>query len=110
MATNLEAAEIEKAIRALVTAERTNLGVEVSLPVAYGDGELVTVVIESVGSEFLVHDAGFSAMRLTSSGVSISKNVTHRLNEFCHRYHCTFRAGRAVHPVLFQMSVMSFVW
>lgn len=94
MATKLKAADIEEAIRALVTAEQTNLGVEVTLPVAYGDGEMVTVVVETADTELRVHDAGFSAMRLTAAGVTISKSVAVRLNEFAQRYRCTFASGR----------------
>jgi hypothetical protein len=94
MATTLKAADIEKAIRALIAAQKTNLGIEVTVPVAYGDGELATVVVEQAGDGFLVHDAGFSAMRLTAAGISFSKNVVQRLNDSCQRYRCTFSDGR----------------
>ncbi|QWG23615.1 hypothetical protein KMZ93_01290 [Bradyrhizobium sediminis] len=94
MAAQLKASEVEKAIRALITAERTNLGIEVTVPVAYGDGELASVVVENNGDSFRVHDAGFSAMRLTGAGVALSRSVVHRLNEYCQRYHCTFSDGR----------------
>src|SRR4051812_1789412 len=90
----LKASDVEKAVRSLVTAQRTNLGVEVTVPVAYGDGELTSVVVETTPMGFWVHDAGFSAMRLTSAGVALSRNVSLRLNEYCHRYHCTFSEGR----------------
>ena len=96
MARDLTAAEVEKAIRALTVAEKTNLGIEVTLPVAFGDGQLVSVVVER-GSErgkFLIHDFGFSAMRLTGAGVSLTKHVTFRLNEFSRRYKCKFEEGR----------------
>ena len=98
MATKLEAADLEKAIQGLVSAEQTNLGIEVSVPVVYGDGDLVTVVVESAGAEFVVHDAGFSAMRLTASGIGISRNVAQRLHEFCQRYKCSFSGGRVNAP------------
>jgi hypothetical protein len=94
VATHLKAADIEKAIRSLITAERTNLGIEVTVPVAYGDGELTSVVVENNGGVFRVHDAGFSAMRLTSAGVTLSRSVILRLNEYCQRYHCAFSDGR----------------
>jgi hypothetical protein len=94
MKSDLSPAEVEKAIRALTVAERTNLGIEVTLPVAFGDGELVTVVIERVGDAFQVHDAGLSAMRLAAVGISLSKHVAFRLNEFSRRYRCHFLDGR----------------
>lgn len=94
MASEFTAAEVEKAIQALTAAEKTNLGIEVTLPVAFGDGELVSVAIEATDKGFEIHDAGLSAMRLTSAGVSLSKHVTFRLNEFARRYRCNFSDGR----------------
>lgn len=90
----LKASDVEKAIRSLITAERTNLGIEVTVPVAYGDGELTSVVVETAQDGLLVHDAGFAAMRLTGAGVALSRHVNLRLNEFCKRYHCSFSEGR----------------
>jgi hypothetical protein len=90
----ITAAEIEKAIRDLTVAEKTNLGIEVTVPVAYGDGQLVSVVVEQSGADLLVHDAGFSAMRLSNAGISLSPNVVRRLGEFTHRYRCGFTSGR----------------
>lgn len=97
MAT-LTAADVEKAIRALITAEKSNLGIEVTLPVAYDDGELVSVVVEQNESGLTVHDAGFSAMRLTGAGVTLSRNIIHRLSEFAQRYRCGFVDGRVSSP------------
>lgn len=94
MTREVTPAEVEKAIRALTVAEKTNLGIEVTLPVAFGDGELVSVVIEHTGDTFVIHDAGLSAMRLTSAGVSLTKHVAFRLNEFSRRYRCKFVDGR----------------
>jgi hypothetical protein len=93
-APSLKAKNVERAIRSLISAQRTNLGVEVTIPVAYGDGELTSVVVEVVGNGYLVHDAGFSAMRLTTAGISLTRNVVDRLNEFCRRYRCAFVDGR----------------
>jgi hypothetical protein len=94
MASELTPAEVEKAIQALTVAEKTNLGIEVTLPVAFGDGELVSVVIERLSDGFLIHDAALSAMRLTTAGVSLTKHVAFRLNEFSRRYRCKFVDGR----------------
>lgn len=94
MATILTAADLETAVRALIVAEKTNLGIEVTVPVAYGDGEAVSVVVEQKGSELTVHDAGFAAMRLSAYGVSLSRHVNNRLTEYAHRYRCDFGSGR----------------
>lgn len=94
MSSKLSLVEVEKAIHALTVAEKTNLGIEVTLPVAFGDGELVSVVVESVDDHFLIHDSGFSSMRLVSAGVSLTKHVVFRLNEFSRRYRCKFSDGR----------------
>jgi|APDOM4702015248_1054824.scaffolds.fasta_scaffold49710_2 hypothetical protein len=88
------AAEVEKLIRSLTAAERTNLGIEVTLPVAYGDGELVTVVIEQTKGTLVIHDASFSAMRLSNAGVSLTPHVVHRLSDLAERYNCKFYDGR----------------
>jgi hypothetical protein len=98
MAPQLKASDVEKAVRSLITAERTNLGIEVTIPVAYGDGELASVIVENNGDSFRIHDAGFSAMRLTSAGIALSRSVILRLNEYCQRYHCTFSDGRVSAP------------
>lgn len=90
----ITAAEVEKLIRSLTAAEKTNLGIEVTLPVAYGDGELVTVVVEQTKGALVIHDASFSAMRLSNAGVSLSANVVHRLSELADRFNCKFESGR----------------
>jgi hypothetical protein len=86
--------EIEKGVRALITAEKTNLGIEIAVPVVYGDGELVTVVVDQSGPQLFVHDASFGAMRLAKYGVLLTPIVKHRLTEFAQRYHCSFQDGR----------------
>jgi hypothetical protein len=92
----ITAAEVEKLIRSYTAAEKTNLGIEVTVPVAYGDGELVTVVVEQTKDALIVHDASFSAMRLSSAGVSLTANVAHRLSELAERYNCKFQDGRVM--------------
>ena len=94
MAKLIEPAEIEGAIRALVAAEKTNLGIEVSVPVAYGDGEIASVIVETVANGYMVHDASSGAMRLSVAGIQLSSHVTRRLREFAHRYRCCFEDGR----------------
>jgi hypothetical protein len=90
----ITAAEVERLVRSLTAVEKTNVGIEVTVPVAYGDGELVTVVVEHTKDALVVHDASFSAMRLSNAGVSFTPNVNHRLAELAARYGCKFREGR----------------
>ena len=90
----LTPAEIEAAVRDLIVAERMNLGIEVTVPVAYGDGELVSVVVEYSDGEYMVHDSAFSAMRLSGAGVNFTPNVIRRMSEFVQRYRCQFAEGR----------------
>jgi hypothetical protein len=90
----ITAAEVERLVRSLTAVEKTNIGLEVTVPVAYGDGELVTVVVEQTSGALTVHDAGFSAMRLSNAGVSFTPNVSHRLAELAARYNCKFHEGR----------------
>lgn len=86
--------ELAAASRALISARRTNLGVEVQMPVIYPTGESVTVVVTVQGGEYLVHDAGFGAMYLTSSGVSLNQTLRARLAQLAIQYGCDFIDGR----------------
>jgi hypothetical protein len=90
----LTAAEVERLVRSLTIVEKTNLGIEVTVPVAYGDGALVTVVVEQTRDAIIVHDASFSAMRLSAAGVSLSTHVVRRLSDLAQRYNCKFEQGR----------------
>jgi hypothetical protein len=86
--------EIEATARAIVSARRTNLGIEVTTPVVYPNGDLVTVAVTIEGGEYVVHDAGFGAMYLNSAGIRLTRQLTHRFAELAARYGCDFIAGR----------------
>lgn len=90
----LTAEEIESAASALIVAEETSLGVEVTTPVVYPDGRAVTVVVSVESGEYVVHDAGFGSMFLTSSGVKFSKQIRKRLASMAEVYGCEFLNGR----------------
>jgi hypothetical protein len=94
METALSISQIEEAIRNLIVAETSNLGIEVSVPVAYPGGDLVSVVIEQTADGVLIHDAGFAAMRLSQAGIQIGKAVGARLTEYAARFDCTYSRGR----------------
>ena len=86
--------ELESAARALVTARKTNLGVEVTMPVIYPNGQAVTVVVNVDGGDYIVHDAGFGAMYLTSAGIRLSKQLARRLVALATHYGCDFIENR----------------
>lgn len=86
--------EIEASARAIVSAKTTNLGIEVTTPVVYPNGDLVTVAVTIDGAEYLVHDAGFGAMYLNSAGIRLNRQLSRRFSELAARYGCEFIGGR----------------
>ena len=88
--------ELEAAARALITACKTNLGTEVAMPVIYPNGQAVTVVVTVEGGEYVVHDAGFGAMYLTSAGVKLTKQLAQRLASLAAHYGCDFIENRMI--------------
>lgn len=86
--------EIEAASRALISARRTSLGIEVQMPVVYPTGQSVTVVVNIEGGDYIVHDAGFGAMALTSAGVALTQQLRARLSSLARHYGCDFIEGR----------------
>ncbi|MDB5543899.1 MAG: hypothetical protein JWO64_1048 [Hyphomicrobiales bacterium] len=87
---------IQRAVRSLIAAERTSLGIEVSTPVAYPGGDLVNVVVESRANQLIVHDSSFAAARLTLAGVNMSRHVQSRLSEYAARFNCRFENQRVL--------------
>jgi hypothetical protein len=94
ISTMLSPTELQAATRALVNARRTNLGIEVTMPVVYPTGQMVTVVITVADGDYLVHDAGLGAMCLTSAGARLSAQLERRLMELARHYGCEFIDGR----------------
>lgn len=86
--------EIEASARAIVSARTTSLGIEVTTPVVYPSGDLVTVAVIIDGGEYVVHDAGFGAMYLNSAGVRLSTQLARRFTQLAARYGCAFIGGR----------------
>jgi hypothetical protein len=85
---------LEAAARALISARVTNLGIEVTLPVLYPNGNAVNVVISQQAERYIVHDAGSGAMHLSSFGVPITKALRARLERAVAAYGCEFVSGR----------------
>lgn len=87
------ATEIEAAVRQLVTACETNLGVQVNLPVVYPDGQSATVVVSGAGDQLRVTDAGFGAMFLAGFGVSLAGPHVQRAAALVEKYGCKMSRG-----------------
>jgi len=77
-----------------VSARQTSIGIEVEMPVVYPTGDCVTVVVTVDGGHYLVHDAGFGDMYLTSQGVSLTSRMSERLGNLAAHYGCEFINGR----------------
>jgi hypothetical protein len=86
--------EIETASRAIITARESSMGIEITTPVIYPNGECVTVTVAMEGAEYVVHDAGLGAMYLTAEGVRIGRQLSERLAALAARYECEFIEGR----------------
>ena len=92
--------QVETAVRALTRAQRTSLGIEVTLPVTYPDGEMVTVVVSVEKGECVVHDAGAAFAFLAAAGLKLNRQMTQKAGELVRRYGCQFIFGRVVRSCL----------
>jgi hypothetical protein len=86
--------EIESASRALIVVRESPMGIEITTPVIYPNGECVTVTVTMEGAECVVHDAGLGAMYLTAEGTRIGRQLSARLAALAARYECEFIDGR----------------
>lgn len=96
MTAPLSHQEIEREARSLVTAQPSAMGVEVSTPVVYPNGDCVTVIVAPTGAgdTFLVHDAGLGAMFLLAEGITLTRDASERVSSAVGRYMCRFAEGR----------------
>jgi hypothetical protein len=88
------AKDLEADCRDLIRVQESNLGFEVQVPVIYPNGDFATVVVAHHGAEYLVHDAGFAAMTLSSHGVKITPNLKTRIAKLSEHYGCEFLKER----------------
>ena len=70
------------------------MGFVVTTPVAYPNGDCVSVVIAPDGKEFMVHDAGLGSMSIAADGIRIGKDLAHRFGVSVSRYGCCYDGGR----------------
>src|SRR3954447_20237310 len=101
--------DIEAAAHAIISAKRTSLGIEVTMPVVYPNGELVTVAVTVESGEYIVHDAGLGTMYLNSMGVRLTRQLTRRFAELASRYGCQFISGRMTRRCLPEQVAMAAV-
>ena len=93
----MSSGQLEAALRALISSEESNLGLEVTMPVMMPDGQSVTVVVAREHDEHdkcVVHDASFGAMYFSAYGGKVSKAFDDRLKQVALKYGCVYRNGR----------------
>jgi len=86
--------DIEAVVRALVTAQPSALGIEVTTPVVYPSGDCVSVALNQEGDNFVVHDAGLGGMQLLAEGMRPNKELADRFRMAMERYGCSWIEGR----------------
>jgi hypothetical protein len=86
--------ELQRISRELIAVEQSSLGFVVTTPVAYSNGDCISVVVSPDGNEFMVHDAGLGSMAVAAEGVRIGKDLAHRFGVSASRYGCCYENGR----------------
>lgn len=85
---------IRSAICGLTQVERTNQGYEVTLPQIYHNGTSVVVVIAVQGDGYVIHDNGYAAMLLSSSGFHVGKRLADAVRHPVLSYGCDLEQMR----------------
>jgi len=81
----------------MMSTFESNLGVEVSLPSLYPNGEHVVVVLRELDHEnVLLHDGGFSLQAISSMGLNLQKNAIKHIIEYASLMGCSFENGRVI--------------
>jgi hypothetical protein len=86
--SSLNIENIKSSICNLTLVERTNQGFEVTLPQIYHNGTSVVVVIAPQVDGFIIHDNGYAAMLLSSSGFQVGKRVADAVRFPVQSYGC----------------------
>lgn len=84
-------ADIENLSRGLITATTSTLGVEVTTPIVYPNGECSRVFVFAENDYYIVHDAGLAEWYLTNESVRIDRL---RFPQAAKRYNCEYAKGR----------------
>ncbi|NBC34745.1 MAG: hypothetical protein GVY13_18895 [Alphaproteobacteria bacterium] len=94
MEQQLTQQDLEAACRALIRARHSNLGVEITLPVLYPDGQAVDVAVTVDAGTYVVHDASNGSFYLSKHGVEFTARLRDRLAALAESYGCDFLSGR----------------
>jgi len=93
----LTLSDIEAGARAMIRARVFPLGIEVTTPVVYPNGDCIAVVVApEMDGGYVVHDAGLGAMYVTGEGVQLSRDLRARIAATIARYDCQFESARIV--------------
>ena len=85
---------IKSSIFRLTEVEQTNQGFEVTLPQIYHNGTSVVVVIAAQNNGYVVHDNGYAAMLLSSSGFHVGKRLADAVRHPVQSYGCDLEQMR----------------
>jgi len=97
MTTELTVSEIETAVRGLSVARATSLGIEITLPVLFPGGDLVTVTVNRDGDDqFLIHDSSAAMMFLASVGITLAPDTKKKLRHVVAKYGCEMAGDRVM--------------
>lgn len=94
MSEPLSAGAVENKARSLIGARSTALGIEITTPIVYPDGDCVLVIVAQEAGRYLVHDVGIGSMKLSREGIAIGREMRERLVVVAARYDCLFHADR----------------
>ncbi|MBF0375323.1 MAG: hypothetical protein HQL39_18155 [Alphaproteobacteria bacterium] len=92
--STLDPRTIEGIARASIEATTTNMGVEISMPLVYPNGQGVAVTVERNGDRYAVHDAGSGMMYLATCGVAMTKRLAVETRRLAASYGCELQNGR----------------
>ena len=81
----------------MMSTFESNLGIEVSLPTIYPNGDHVVVILREIDEDnVLLHDGGFSLQVISSMGLNLQKNAIKHIIEYASMMGCSFDGGRVV--------------
>jgi len=81
----------------MMSTFESNLGIEVSLPALYPNGDHVVVILREIDQDnVLLHDGGFSLQAISSMGLNLQKNAIKHIKEYSSMMGCSFEDGRVM--------------
>ena len=92
----LRAEAVETVVRSLLEAQQTALGIEVTTPVLYPNGDYVAVIVACGSDGLVVHDASLGIMHIAAGGTRVNREMAGRLRASAERYECQMIDGRVM--------------